>query len=601
LGTINSRNSDLLRNNFYQLLVANLGGKLCLVIMTLIDAVIGSRIIGADGMAAVAIFSPIIALDETLHALFGSGITILYTRLCGRNEKEKANRTYTAVLAATLLGYSLVCGLLILFSKHYVAFYADTPELYEMGLAYFLPMVVGLPFFEMGLITERVFYADGRVFFFSLRNIITIILNILLDLVFVIRFSMGVRGLALATLISTAVGYMLTLSHIFSKKNTVRLSFDVFHNLREFWNLIIEELRIGSGYVLNGLLDTALTLVINKFAVVLGGSIGLFALSMFFRFDSVILILSMGVAQSTTLIASTLYGEEDYAGTNIVMKTGYRSAALIGGVCTILSIALSGLFLQISNVTETSTIAVCLSAIRIGAISFPGIMFMQVFRDGMIISENYSLYRFCCITSVVLQVILIWILSGLGTDAIWISYAVIPYVSIIITLLAIRQRKKPLFPKECSNVIKSVSAILNEATVGELSVTASKILTDNGYSKSFSNRIGLLVEEAYSYILRMNDAKREIHTDLRLIAADETIHISICDDGTLCDPATGIQMVDTAGTQMADTTGTKMKDATEDSDIELLLLKGISDTYTYNRIANLNYTRIDCAAKAQQC
>lgn len=583
--TINGRNPFLLRKNFYQLLAANLGGKLCLVMMTLIDAVIGNRIIGADGIAAVALFNPIVALDETLHAIFGSGITILYTRLCGRNEKEKADRTYTAVLAATLIGYLLVCGVLILFSKKYIAFYADTADFSEMALAYFLPMVAGLPLFELGLITERVFCVDGRAFFFSLRTVVSILLNILLDIVFVVRFSMGTKGLALATLLSTAAGYMLTLSHIFSKKNTVRLSFDVFHNPHDFWELIKEELRIGSGYALNGGLDTALSAIVNKYAVVLGGSVGLFALSLFSRIDSVASALSFGFGQPTSLIASTLYGEEDYEGTNIVMKTGYKSAALLGCACTILSLTLSRFFLQICGVSEATTIAVCLSAIRIGALSFPGIMFTQVFRNAMIISENYSMYRFFCVINNVLRVILIWTLSGMGIVAIWISYASVFYISTLITLLAIKQRKKPLFPRERNNVIESVSAILNEVTVGALSVTASEILTDNGYSGSFANRIGLLVEEAFSYILRKNDVAREIHTDLRIVAADETIHISICDDGTLCDPAAGIPM----------------KDAAEESDIELLLLKGISDTYTYNRIANLNYTRIDCSAKRQQC
>ncbi len=582
---ISSRNSLLLMKNFNRLLGARMAGNFCIAIASLVDSVIGSQFIGTNGVAAIQLFAPVLLLDEVLHCLFGAGSSLLYVRLCGRDEKKNADRAYTAILAATFIGYGFVCGLLLLFAQEYIAFYADTPELAEMTYAYYVPMVLSLPFLELGLISERVFSVDGRAFFFSLCDIVTIPLNIVLDILFVAHFSMGTKGLALATILSLAIGHLLSLSHIFSKKNTVRLSFDVFRNPRELFGFLKENFKIGSGYVLNGSLDMLSTAILNKFVLIIGGSTAIFALSLFSKISSIVCKISFAFSTCIPLFAGMLYGEEDYEGTTIILKGSFKTAILLGAVCTVLTLLLAEPFLQLCHVSDAATFAICMSALQISCLSFPGIALAQVFRTSLLVMENYSIFRIFCITLYPLQLSMMWFLQGIaGENAIWIALATANILTLLISVFIMKQRNQVFFPKPCDNVIESVSAVLNTETIGLLSVKAGEIIVNNGYSRSFANRISLLIEEAYSYILRKNTATREILTDMRIVATDKIIHISICENGDICNPLTDILNAE----------------ATVNGDTELLLLKGISDKYTYNRIADLNYTRIDCSIKEKQ-
>lgn len=582
---ISSRNSLLLMKNFNRILGTRMAGDLCVAVASLVDSVIGSQFIGVNGVAAIQIVAPVLLLDDVLHCLFGSGVSLLYVRLCGRNKKKDADRAYTAILATAFIGYTFVCGLLLLFAPEYIAFYTDTPELAEMTYSYYVPMVLSLPFFEVGLISEHVFSVDGRAFFFSLCDIITIPLNIVLDILFVAHFSMETEGLALATILSLAISYLLTLSHIFSGKNTVRLSFDIFRDPRKFLGFLKENFKIGISYALNSSLNMLSASIMNKFVLIIGGSTAIFALSLSSNISSIISQLSFAFSSCIPLFAGMLYGEEDYEGTTIILKGSCKAAILIGAVCTVLTLLFAEPFLQLCHISDAATFAICMSALQISCLSFPGIALAQVFRTSLLVMENYSIFRIFCIMFYLLQLSMMWFLQGLvGRDAIWIALATAHILTILISVLIMKQRNQVFFPKPCDNVIESVSAVLNTETIGLLSVKASEIIVNNGYSRSFANRISLLIEEAYSYILRKNTATREILTDMRIVATDESIHISICENGDICNPLTDILKAD----------------ATMDDDTELLLLKGISDKYTYNRIADLNYTRIDCSIKEKQ-
>lgn len=579
--SVDERNSVLLNKNLYKLVLANIAGRLCNKILTIIDSILGSRFIGPEGMAAVSIFSPIDLMDNALHAILAAGLVILYSRYCGRNDKRKANWTYSAVLVTTFISYIVLSGLLLVFSKSFVSFYMETDTSYRLAMDYYIPMVIALPFFEASLLTERAFMTDGRPFFFSLRCVVSIILNVILDYLFLARFSMGTRGLALATIISTMAGYMLTFSHAFSKKNTVRLSFDIFRKPQEYAEIMREELHIGSGYALNRILAVLFSLFFNKYVLLIGGSVALFAVSLFSSIRSIAQALADSASAPITIIASSLYGEEDYEGMHIVVKSTFRTAAIIGLFCTAVSAVFSALYIDLCHVADAYTYSLCLSAVRISSVGFAGIISGQVFKDLLNVCRNYKFCRFYCVLNYVMHIALLFTLRPFGVTSLWIAYALYDYLTIFSVFLAIKITGNSLYPKISDNVIVSLSTVLNNNTISMLSEKAIEILEKNNYPESFAKRMGLIIEESCYYIFRKNKSNTTIHLDMRIISTAQKLHISICDDGTACDPSTEF----------------RKNKAADNADIGLLLINKISDNYSYNRIADLNYSRLDCSVK----
>lgn len=582
---ISSRNSFLLSNNFKKILIGRLISKFGLILATFADSVIGSRFLGTYGMAAVGLYMPIFFLDEMLHSLFGNGIIFIYTRLYGQGEKEKAHRAFTAVLITTFIAYLLIFIPLLLFAKQFIAFYTDTEILTEMAYTYFTPMLISLPFFEICLITENVFTIDGRPLFFSMRSIITVLLNIVLDLLFIMKFSWGTAGLAYATVLSTFIGYLWSLSHIFNKQKTVKLSFNVCKNMKEFWAYVKEELIIGCNFAFDDGLNTIFVAILNKLVMTLGGTPAMFALSLFSGIRTIVYRLSYGLSNSVNILAGTLYGEEDFEGTNIIMKTAAKTSVLLGTTCLLLSITLSPFYLQFCHITDPISYEMCINAFLISSWAFPCMMFEKVFKSGLIIFKNYTIIKAYCITFCGLQIISICALKEfLGINAVWLTLAIANYFAILITIFLMRYKNQRFLPLSREHSIESFSTALNLKTIGILALKVRETILNNGYSASMANHISLFTEEACSYIFHKNT--RKVHLDLRIVATGknkEKIHISICDNGVVCNPATGIMNTINI----------------ENNNTELLLLKGFSDSYTYNRITNLNYTRIDCKIKEE--
>lgn len=578
--TISERNSLLLGKNFQKILLPRLSGKLSVALAALIDSVIASRFLGTEGLAAIGLVMPILSLDGTLHSFFGLGAVILYTRLYGSGQKKQADRFFTASLLLALLGYLIVCGLLLFFAKPIIAYYTNSPSLFQMTYAYYVPIVLAMPFFELALITESVFCVDGRPVFFSLRSIVTIPLNVALDLLFLGYYDMGTAGLAYATILSTTIGYLIPLSHIFSKKRTVKLSWDLFQNIPELYKHIKDKRQIGRSYAFGDILDTIFMSILNKLVMLLGGTAGMFSLSLSCKVCSVICKLSHGLSDTFVLLAGSLYGEKDYEGVGIILKTAIKFSLILGGICVILVYSQAETFFDICNITDPQTLAFCFAGFHIGTFSFPGIMMQRIFTDNLIISEKYWMYRIYCFVYNIIQLLTLFLLKGkLGMDAVWYNFAFGTYLSLLAITLLMKHKQIPLVPPTCDNVIVSTSTILAETTTSPLSAKVQQIIINNEYPKSLANRIALLIEGVCTYILHNN--KKKVHMDLRIIATEKNIRISLCDDGVVCDPATVIVS----------------KSNTLNNDAEGVLADKFSPQCSYNRITNLNYTEIDCAVK----
>ena len=274
----------------------------------------------------------------------GKSAAVLFPALkaIGEGKRKKADRIFGAVLIAVTVVFLLVFVLLILIERPLLELVmAVNPNLIDMVIDYTVPLFATAVVFEVFLCIERAFRIDGRAKLFSKRAIVTNIANILLDILMVSVLGLGVSGLAWASVISSAIGYAVSLSHFLSKKRTVSPDLSVLSSPGELLSYVKSDIRLGSSATLDEVMS-AVALAAQTAAIgAVGGPGGLAIWAVYKSLRGVVVAVGNGVSASVSVHAGLLFGQGDYDGVRYSVKMGVRIALMIsfGAVLLVLLLA----------------------------------------------------------------------------------------------------------------------------------------------------------------------------------------------------------------------------------------------------------------------
>ena len=184
--------------------------------------------IGTENQSAITLVSPF----QNILNSFGSGITtagaILISQYLGARKDEQANKMANHI-CITSLGFSLICALLCwLISPALVTWLGARGVVYEYGLTYLRIVVLDMPFLFMINLFTAVKQAQGDTVKPMLLNLLGIMINLILDPLFLIVFHFGIGGAAFATLIAKIPCALIGLILLTKSNQLIRISFKNF-------------------------------------------------------------------------------------------------------------------------------------------------------------------------------------------------------------------------------------------------------------------------------------------------------------------------------------------------------------------------------------
>lgn len=251
---------------FIKYLFPTLVGMFFASVFTVSDGMIVGRGVGAEGLAAVNIISPLFTLSSGWGLMFGTGGAVLAAQALGRNGKAEAGRF--AALSLFWAGFSsaVISVVLVLFPKLTFTLLSVPPELESRAIEYLYP-IAGAIFFnvlmDVGLFFIRL---DGSPKYSMMCIATGAVLNILLDILFVFPLNMGLFGAALATLLTQIVavgmmGYYIFKRAAFFSVKTIFGGFKLAQmNDRNIWKTV----NIGFPALLGDISISLMTVVSNR-------------------------------------------------------------------------------------------------------------------------------------------------------------------------------------------------------------------------------------------------------------------------------------------------------------------------------------------------
>ena len=304
----------------------------------LADGILVGQYVGVKGLAAVSLSTPIILLINMIAACLSCGAETLCARAVGENHGDQAQRLYSIHLTLILI-FSAVLMATGMFLMEPIAsgLCGDDPSLISLVCEYTQIYLLAVPAIMLTFPPFWFLPLEGKNASVSVMMLIMGIGNILLDILFLYVLRMGVRGAALASVLSAGAASVFGMCSLHTGRHTFSLRL-VRPRLKELLNMA----GAGSPEAVSNLFQALRVFVVNSILLRLSGNMML-AQFMIARFTVVSAMASLtegitlGVPQSGTAILGVYSGERDNPSILILLRQQLR-IGLIG--CVLLALLL---------------------------------------------------------------------------------------------------------------------------------------------------------------------------------------------------------------------------------------------------------------------
>ena len=196
--------------------------------------------IGTAQLAAINLVSPV----QNIIINFGSGITVagsvLVTQYIGAGKKEEALKMANQIFAAAMI-FALVCSsLCFLATPGIVTWLGADSETYRHSLIYLRVVIWDMPFLFTVNLFSAIHQAQGDTVRPMFLNLGGIVLNLILDPLFIMGLNLGAGGAAAATLFAKMVPAIAALTLLVRPRQEIRISRKYMHFEKEKLKLILK-------------------------------------------------------------------------------------------------------------------------------------------------------------------------------------------------------------------------------------------------------------------------------------------------------------------------------------------------------------------------
>lgn len=326
--------------------------------------------VGELALTGLGVTFPVIVIIAAFTALFGNGGTPLFSIARGKHEDEEAERIIGNVFALLTVSsvalfafcYLLRRPILFLFGASEASFvYADQYlQIYLFGTLFSM-LTTGMN----GYINAQGFPRFGMV-----TTLMGAVINIVLDPLFIFTFGMGVRGAALATVISQAVSAVWVLRFLTGRKAILRLKKE---HIRISPARTLRIMTLGlPGFVMQGT-NSLVQIVCNVQLQQYGGDLYVRIMTVIGSVREILSLPVGGISSGAQPVLGYNYG----AGRNDRVKEGIRFMSLLGVVYTAVAWAIVMLIPQQLISIFSSEAETIITGAQMMNIYFFGFVFMS--------------------------------------------------------------------------------------------------------------------------------------------------------------------------------------------------------------------------------
>lgn len=363
----NSRVDKIIRDPKRSLLRLAAPIMVAMVVQTMyniVDTAFVGRL-GAESIAALTFSFPIFFVLISINSGIASGMSSRISRYLGEKNKKQAENTamHGLFISIALAIIIIVTGLLSL--EELFSLLGASGQVLAFAMEYMSIIIIGTIFMFTTYVITNIFQAQGDTKTPMKIQISALILNIILDPIFIYVLGYGVKGAAIASIISFFTALIIS-AYFLKKKSHLHISMKSF----KFSKLITRQIiSVGAPASLMMLLLSFYIAFLNRFMVNFGTEyVAAFGIAS--RLESVAVMPLVALTMSMMTVIGIIYGAKRYDLLKSTSWYGIRIGIIFTSVIALIFFSIPKLFLMIFT-PDTTLLDIGSAYLKIEVFTFP--------------------------------------------------------------------------------------------------------------------------------------------------------------------------------------------------------------------------------------
>ena len=397
----------------------------------IIDRAIIGQVVGAEAIAGLGITFPFMNLSAAFGAAVGVGASTCISVKLGQKDYQTAEHLLGNTVTLNLIVGLLFMTVSLIFLDPILRFFGASDVTLPYARQFMEVILLGNMITHMYFGMNAVLRASGKPRHAMYAVLFTVGMNILLAVTFVWWFRWGIRGAALATILSQSMALCWQLWIFSDKTQLIHLKRGIY---RLKSDLVRNIISIGISPFLMNLCSCVIVIFMNNQFVHYGGDMAVGAYSIANSIGMVFVMFVIGINQGMQPIAGYNYGAEKFDRLMRVLTLAIIAATVVMVVGWALAMLFPYYMARIFT-TDQELIAKSITGIRLNMLLFPIIGFQAVVTNFFQCIGKVRIAIFLSLSRQLLFLLpLIWILPMLwGLDGVW---AALPTSDLIAAVVA---------------------------------------------------------------------------------------------------------------------------------------------------------------------
>lgn len=260
---------------------------------------------GALALTGVGVCMPIIMIVSAFAALVGNGGAPRATIYMGKKDNDTAEKILGNCFIAQIIISAFLTMVLLIWNRDLLLAFGASENTINYAVAYMNIYAFGTVFVQLTLGMNLFITAQGFAKTGMLSVLLGAVTNIILDPVFIFGFHMGVRGAALATILSQALSCIWVLCFLFGKKTILKLKKRYMTVKKE---ILFPCLALGSSVFIMQSSESVISVCFNSSLLKYGGDLAVGAMTILTSVMQFAMLPLQGLGQGAQPIISYNYG-----------------------------------------------------------------------------------------------------------------------------------------------------------------------------------------------------------------------------------------------------------------------------------------------------
>ena len=535
------RNERLLNAKIHQYLLPGIMMSLSLQLGNILDTIMVGNLLGTDAMTAVTLSLPVETIIQIPGYCLGTGGGIAVGIMLGRRERERASGLFTLTFFVTLISGILFSALAFFVSDPLAQMLAAKAGVADYTRDYILVSMLGAPFIGIGLLMSSYLGAENHPELSSAYLIISNVINLIFDYIFLKYTPLGTKGAALSTVLGFTIGMVVFIKYIRSPKRMIG-----FVKSPAF-SLLKEALVTGAPVFVFMAMSFVKSLGLNTIIVNLTGQAGMAIYTVCDNILMIVEMLSGGIIGISPNMAGILYGEKDFYGIRALCKKTLQYSFIVVGVTFVFIMVFTRQVAVLFGIQELTLQNEMVIALRIFIFSLPVYLwnkFLTSYYESIEESAQASLITFLqnclyILPAALAGILLEQALGGTGVNGLALAF-VCAEIFTAATAYLYRKIKYHgadfyILPKENQGVNLDISLAASIEDAVKVPKEIKEFCSQNSVSSDKANLAAVAAEEMMVNIIKYGG--KSVHwIDVNLSIEEEEIRLRIRDNGIPFDP-----------------------------------------------------------------